>query len=224
LIVIIMACYSLAQINYWQLTLDGGLTNVFILFLSCIAVATVIERFANLYGDRVVSKGLVETLRRRWKAATPEELDQLCASRDEVFSQVIAFLIRNRDRDYAFLSPAVSDLASMEIRKQMQRVYPLALVATLAPLVGLFGTVLGMVETFHTVAEIGNAGNIGLLASGIYKALSTTAVGLAVAIPALAFNHYFRMRIRAQALLMEKGINEFFNDIIMKRGGHDAHQ
>lgn len=218
-----MTDYPLAQLNYWQLTLDGGLTNLFILLLSCVAVATIIERFVNLRGERIVSKDLIKTLRSQWSVTTPEQLEKICAKRGGTFSQLVAFLSRHRDRDYNALSSAVSDLASVEIRRHVQRVYPLALVSTLAPLAGLFGTVIGMVETFHTVAEIGNAGNIGLLASGIYKALSTTAAGLVVAIPTLGFYHYFRMRIRSDSLLMEEGINELLNDTILKKEGPDAH-
>jgi biopolymer transport protein ExbB len=213
----LMPALSLAQLDYWQLTLDGGLTNVFISLLSLIAVATIIERFANLRGDRIVSKELITALQAQWSTVTPAQLEALCAKRPGTFSTLVAFLSRHREREYNALSSAVSDLASLEIRRHVQRVYPLALVATLAPLAGLFGTVLGMVETFHTVAEIGNAGNIGLLASGIYKALSTTAAGLIVAIPTLTIYHYFRMRIRSASLLLEEGINELLNDYILQK-------
>ena len=210
-----MLNHPLAQLDYWQLTLDGGLTNLFITALSLVAVATIIERFVNLRGDRIVSKELITTLQAQWRVATPAQLEKLCAQRGGTFSLLVAFLSRHRERDCNALSAAVSDLASVEIRRHVQRVYPLALVSTLAPLAGLFGTVLGMVETFHTVAEIGNAGNIGLLASGIYKALSTTAAGLIVAIPTLGLYHYFRMRIRSASLLMEEGVNELLNDFIL---------
>jgi biopolymer transport protein ExbB len=213
----------LAQLDYWQLTLDGGLTNVFILLLSVIALATAIERFVNLRGDSIVSRDLITSLQQQWRIVTPDQLGKLCAGHRSAFAQLVAFLSRHRDRDYAALSAAVSDLASVEIRRHIQRVYPLALVSTLAPLAGLFGTVLGMVETFHTVAEVGNASNIGLLASGIYKALSTTAAGLIVAIPTLALYHYFRMRIRASSLLLEEGVNELLNDTILPEKKSDAH-
>jgi len=213
----------LAQLDYWQLTLDGGLTNVFILLLSMVAFATAIERFINLRGDSIVSRELINTVQRQWPTTAPDQLEAFCARRRGVFSQVVVLLSRHRGRDSGALSSAASDLASLEMRRHLQQIYPLALVATLAPLVGLFGTVLGMVETFHTVAEIGSAGNIGLLAAGIYKALSTTAAGLIVAIPTLGLYHYFRMRIRAAALLLEEGVNELLNDTIPPGKTTDAH-
>ena len=212
-----MPAHLLAQLSYWQLALDGGLTNLFIFVLSVIGLTAAIERLVNLRGDRLVSKSLINEVRKRWSSSTPADLEKFCEQRGGAFAALVVFISQHRDRDYAGLSAAVSDLASVEIRRHLQRVYPLALVVTLAPLAGLFGTVLGMVETFHTVAEIGNAGNIGLLASGIYKALSTTAAGLIVAIPMLGIYHYFRMRIRSSSLLLEESINELLNDHLLRR-------
>ncbi len=213
----------LAQLSYWQLALDGGFTNVFIFFLSVVGVAAALERLINLRGDRLVSKSLIHEVKKRWSTSTPTELEKFCSQRGGAFASLVSFISQHRDRDYSGLSAAVSDLASIEIRRHLQRIYPLALVVTLAPLAGLFGTVLGMVETFHTVAEIGNAGNIGLLASGIYKALSTTAAGLIVAIPMLGLYHYFRMRIRSSSLLLEESINELLNDHLLRPEPPHAH-
>lgn len=210
--------YLLAEISYWQLALDGGLTNVFIFALSVVALATTIERLINLRNGRLVSRKLIDAVLQRWPGQSPAELEQFCRQNDSVFARVAAFISANRQQDYASLSAAASDLASVEIRRHVQRIYPLALVATLTPLAGLFGTVLGMVETFHAVAEVGNAGNIGLLATGIYKALSTTAAGLVVAIPALGAYHYLRMRVRSAALLVEEGVNELLNQHVLRGG------
>lgn len=207
----------LAQLSYWQLLLDGGLTNLFIFLLSVVALATVLERLTNLRPARIVPPELVTALRERWAAASPQEIADMCRAHGGLFSTVAEFISSHRDRDYASLSAAVSDLASIEMRRHVQRIYPLALVATLTPLAGLFGTVLGMVETFHTVAETGQTGNVGLLASGIYKALSTTAAGLIVAIPALACYHYFRMKTRSASLRLEEAVNELLNDRVLRR-------
>jgi biopolymer transport protein ExbB len=208
--------HALAQISYWQLTLDGGLTNLFIFLLSIVAVATIIERCVNLRGERIVSRNLIDRIQQRWTVDSAAEVERFCRQRRSVFARVAGFVSANRNQDYASLSTAASDLASVEVRRHIQRIYPLALVATLTPLAGLFGTVLGMIETFHAVAEVGNASNIGLLASGIYKALSTTAAGLIVAIPTLAFYHYLRIRIRSATLLLEEGVNELLNRQILR--------
>jgi biopolymer transport protein ExbB len=209
---------SFAQISYWQLTLDGGLTNVFIFLLSVVALATIVERTINLRNGRIVSRKLIDAVLQRWPSSAPKQLEQFCGQQNSVFARVASFISANREQEYTSLSAAASDLASVEVRRHIQRIYPLALVATLTPLAGLFGTVLGMVETFHAVAEAGNAGNIGLLASGIYKALSTTAAGLVVAIPTLGFYHFLRMRVRSATLLLEEGVNELLNQHVLRGG------
>jgi biopolymer transport protein ExbB len=205
----------LAQLNYGQLLIDGGFTNLFIAGLSVIALATIIERAINQRGSRIVSKPVIEAVRRQWLAHPPAAFEEFCRKQGNLFSHAAAFVSRHRTRDYSSVSTAVSDLASVEIRRHQQRIYPLSLVATIAPLAGLFGTVLGIVETFSGVAEIGHVGNVSVLAAGIYKALSTTAAGLIVAIPSLGFYHYFRMRARAAALLLEEGLNGILNDFVL---------
>lgn len=207
----------LAELSYWQLMVDGGLTNLFILLLSIVALATAVERLVNQRPDRLVTGDAVAEVRGKWDAGSPHELEEFCRRRGGIFGEIVAFVSQHRDRDYASVSAAASDLASVAIRRHLQRIYPLALVATLAPLAGLCGTVLGMVETFHTVAETGQTGNVGLLASGIYKALSTTAAGLIVAIPALGAYHYFRMKIRSASLLLEEAVNELLTDRVLRR-------
>ena len=205
-----------AQLNYGQLLLDGGFTNLFIGILSIIALATAIERLVNLRPRHIVSKPLITKVRSWWKEAEPAEFERLCLQDGSVFARAAAFISSHRHRDYASVSTAVSDLASVEIRRHQQRIYPLALVATITPLAGLFGTVIGIVETFNGIAETGHTGNVSVLAAGIYKALSTTAAGLFVAIPALGFYHYFRMRIRSASLLLEEGLNGMLNDYVLR--------
>jgi biopolymer transport protein ExbB len=207
---------SLAQLNYGQLLLDGGFTNLFIGILSVVALATVLERLVNLRSRRIVSARAITAVRAQWQTATASAFEEFCRADGSVFARAAVFISQHRDRDFPSVSTAVSDLASVEIRRHHQRVYPLALVATITPLAGLFGTVIGIVETFNGVAETGHAGNVSLLAAGIYKALSTTAAGLLVAIPALGFYHYFRMRIRSSALLLEEGLNGLLNDYVLR--------
>ena len=107
----------------------------------------------------------------------------------------------------------------MELRKHMQRAYPLAVVATIAPLAGLLGTVIGMIEAFYVVAESGTIGDASLLADGIYKALLTTAAGLTVALPALGFHHYFKNRTVLYGIALEEEINQLTSDWFA--GGHN---
>ncbi|HSI59303.1 MAG TPA: MotA/TolQ/ExbB proton channel family protein, partial [Ideonella sp.] len=105
------------------------------------------------------------------------------------------------------LAQRAGEVASRALRAQQQRAYPLAVVATVAPIVGLLGTVVGMMEAFHVIAFNGGLGDASLLAGGISKALVNTAAGLAVALPSLALHHFFRHRLVVCSLALEEQID-----------------
>jgi biopolymer transport protein ExbB len=94
--------------------------------------------------------------------------------------------------------------------------YPLAAIATLAPLLGLFGTVVGMIEAFELVALAGNMGDPSILSGSISKALVTTEFGLIVAMPSIFFFGYFRMRTNMLAHLLEEEASVLTNEWLMK--------
>jgi biopolymer transport protein ExbB len=85
-------------------------------------------------------------------------------------------------------------------------------VATVAPIVGLLGTVVGMIEAFHVIAFTGGVGDASLLAGGISKALVNTAAGLAVALPSLAMHHFFRHRLVTSGLALEEQLERVLDE------------
>lgn len=107
------------------------------------------------------------------------------------------------------------DIAGRDLRGHLQKAYPIAVAATVAPLLGLFGTVIGMIEAFEIVAIAGSLGDASLLAGSISKALVTTAAGLIIAIPALATYHYFKSRTHAFAMALESDVNELLTTWFM---------
>ena len=95
-----------------------------------------------------------------------------------------------------------------EIRKHLRRAYPLALVATIAPLLGLLGTVIGMIGAFDKVSAAGSLGDASMLGGDISKALITTATGLCIAVPALALYHFFKSRTNMYGMILEEEVCE----------------
>ena len=93
----------------------------------------------------------------------------------------------------------------------------LATVSTLAPLLGLFGTVLGLLEAFGTVALMGEMGDVSVLADSIGKALVTTVAGLAVSMPALFVHNLFRNRLNLYAVLLEEEVADVVNYAVIGR-------
>jgi len=167
-----------------------------------------------------LSPGEVQTLNRLLlNAAFPAEVAGRARRRVSTLGKVIAFIVRHRANPINDVSAAVGDIASRDIGRHMMLLYPLAPVAVISPLLGLFGTVVGMIEAFEVVATAGVMGDPSLLASSISKALVTTAWGLIVAMPTLFFYHLFKLRTNALAKLLEEEGSTLLTEWLMKKEG-----
>ncbi|WP_162250847.1 MotA/TolQ/ExbB proton channel family protein [Pelomonas sp. Root1217] len=200
-----------AEMNLVEQVAEGGAAVLVTLGLSVLFLAVTIERFIHLRARAVVPAGLVERIQPLWTAHRFDEIERLLAEDGSTLARVIAFLVVHRQQPYAVASSAAGDIASMELRKHQHKAYALAIVATVAPIVGLLGTVLGMIDAFHVIAFSEGMGNPALLAGGISKALVNTAAGLTVALPALGMHHYFKHRLATLGLALEQQINALLN-------------
>jgi biopolymer transport protein ExbB len=197
----------------------GGGAIVLTLGLSILLLAVTIERLVNFRTRHVVPDGLIERVKPLWAAQEFGKLQQLLADQDSTLARVIAYVVTHRHHGYPVVSSGAGDVASIELRHHQQKAYALAIVATVAPIVGLLGTVVGMIEAFHVIAFSEGMGNPALLAGGISKALINTACGLCVALPALAMHHFFKNRQMFFGLALEKKINGLINEWFL---GNDA--
>jgi biopolymer transport protein ExbB len=200
-----------AELNMVDQVAEGGAAMLIILGLSILFLAVTIERFVHLRARAVLSPGLVARVQPLWAAHRFDELEKMLADDGSTMARVIARMVEHRHQPYAVVSSLAGDLASTELRQHQQKAYALAIVATVAPIVGLLGTVIGMIEAFHVIAFSDAMGNPALLAGGISKALVNTAAGLTVALPALGMHHYFKHRLATLGLEMEKQINALIN-------------
>ncbi len=207
------------QFNLLQQLAAGGAGIWVIAALSMLMTAVAIERFHRFPMRAIVPPGLVDEIVPLWRSGRFDELQQALARRPSVLAKAIVFLAANRARWPAdTLGERTGELASRELRLQQQRAYPLAVVATVAPIVGLLGTVVGMIEAFHVIAFTGGMGDASLLAGGISKALVNTAAGLSVALPALALHHFFRHRLTVGGLALEEQLERVL-DACVRDGG-----
>ena len=207
------------QFNLFQQLATGGAGIWVIAALSVLMATVAIERFHRFRMRTIVPSGLVDEIVPLWQAGHFEELQQALARHESVLAKAIRFLVANRARWPAqTLGERAGELASRELRQQQQRAYPLAVVATVAPIVGLLGTVVGMIEAFHVIAFTGGMGDASLLAGGISKALVNTAAGLSVALPALALHHFFRHRLTVGGLALEEQLERVL-DACVRDGG-----
>ncbi len=209
-----------------QMIADGGTGVVVTIGLSILALAVVFERMRNFRLKFIAPAALLAEIKPLWHAGEFAQIQLRLAKEDSTLARVILFMVSHRHQDFAVISSSVGDIASIEMRRHQQRAYALAIVATVAPIVGLLGTVIGMIEAFHVIASVdGGMGNPALLAGGISKALINTAAGLTVALPALAMHHFFKNRAVFFSLALEAHINQLMTEWFMPaRAGNTAFQ
>jgi biopolymer transport protein ExbB len=213
---------SAAEVNLFEQVAEGGAAVLVTLGLSILFLAVTIERFLHLRTRAVLPPDLVTRVQALWETRRFDEIEKLLADDDSTLARVIACMVEHRDQPYEVVSRLAGDLASMELRQHQQKAYALAIVATVAPIVGLLGTVVGMIEAFHVIAFSDAMGNPALLAGGISKALVNTAAGLTVALPALGMHHYFKHRLTTLGLALEKEINALINLQFLPKPGAPA--
>ncbi|PPK52799.1 MotA/TolQ/ExbB proton channel family protein [Marinobacter persicus] len=187
----------------FELLKAGGILMVPIVACSILALAIILERFWSLRVSRVAPSQSVTEL-WRWikkKELNSKKLKALQAS--SPLGQVLAGGLMNAKHGREIMKESIEQEASQVIHQLERFLNPLGTIATITPLLGLLGTVIGMIKVFAEIqlAGVGNAGN---LAGGISEALITTAAGLSVAIPALIAHRYFIRRVDELVVNMEQ--------------------
>ena len=174
-----------------------------IIACSVIALAIIVERIWSLQVRRVLPKHLVAQV-WRWEKIhqlNDERLAELQAS--SPLGSILAAGIANRHENRDVMKESIEDTGRHIVHELERYLNTLGTIAAITPLLGLLGTVIGMIKVFATITTQG-VGNPGALAGGISEALITTAAGMSVAIPTLMFYRYFRGRVRMLVLKMEQ--------------------
>ena len=194
-----------------------------LILCSILALAFTVERFISLKNSRVLGSGLVDEAIgiSRTAVPAPETVNQL--AQHSALGEVLAAgwrAINNNPRCSPDEMRAAMEAAGRTVTHRLERYLPaLATIASAAPLLGLLGTVIGMIEIFGSQAPSGalSGGNPAQLAHGISVALYNTAFGLIVAIPALIFWRYFRSRADAYLLTMELAAEQLVRHLLRLR-------
>lgn len=174
-----------------------------LLLLTVAAVAIVVERFWSLRRERILPPGLGDEVREwvaRGKTLESAHIESLRAN--SPLGALLAALLDVRHRGREIVRERVEDVGRHLVHRMERYLNSLGTIAAAGPLLGLFGTVVGMIQMFLGILDHG-IGDANQLAGGIGKALVCTATGMIVAIPALAFHRYFRGRIASYIVEME---------------------
>ena len=176
-----------------QLLQDAGWPIWLLVATSVLGLALVIERFLSLRSSLVVPAHLLDRVTEliRQKAPSSAGLEKLAGS--SPLGRVLAEVIAVRQHDNAYRVAAIEDVGK-DVAFRLNRDVPsLATIAVVAPLLGLFGTVVGMIDIFGSYTPAG--GDPAQLARGISVALYNTGFGIIIAVPALVFHRYFKSRV-----------------------------
>lgn len=186
-----------------EIILAGGWLMAPILLCSTLAAAIIIERFWTLRGTQVVPAGLGAQV-RDWAARNELDRDRIGELRSgSALGRVLAAALLNRDRSREIIKEAVEDTGRHVVHELERFLNTLGTIAGITPLLGLLGTVIGMIRVFSAIMLHG-VGNANELAGGISEALITTAAGLTVAIPSYFFYRYFQGRVAEYVVSMEE--------------------
>jgi biopolymer transport protein ExbB len=187
----------------FEIVKAGGIVMLPLILCSILAAAITIERLWTLRGQRVVPEELVDKVWRWVENRTLSDNQVLALQQHSPLGRVLAAGLVNRHRDRSLMIEAIED-AGRHVAHELERyLNTLGTIAAISPLLGLLGTVTGMIRTFKAITVAG-VGNPAAMASGIAEALITTAAGLIIAIPALAAYRYLRGRVDGHVIEMEK--------------------
>ncbi len=187
----------------FEIVKAGGIMMVPIILASIIAAAIVLERLWTLQRRRVLPTELTEKVWRWVEQRQIQDKHILALQQNSALGKILAAGLMNRHRDRNVIKESIEDTGRHVVHELDRFIGTLGTIAMLSPLMGLLGTVLGMIKTFNAITTEG-IGNPAGLAGGIAEALITTAAGLTVAIPALVAYKYLRARVDALVVQMEK--------------------
>ena len=202
------------QIDIWEMYTKGGILMYPITLMSLVVVAFTIERAIGLRRSRVIPRDLISSFGKMSGSSSgfdPRRAYRLCQQFPSAAANVIRSVLLKVGRPQDEVDRAAQEAVTRETWRLNYNVRPLSLAVTVTPLMGLLGTVQGMIVAFFRTAHTPVGQDRALvLADGIYLKLITTFAGLVVAIPALFAAHYFEGRI--QALMHE--IDEFVQGLL----------
>ena len=191
--------------GFFDILLSGGVVGMMILLvlfaLSVAAAYLVFDQVMTLRRREVIPEGISDAVRQALLTGRVPEADAACRRQPSVLSVVLLSGLSEIEFGWREVEKAVEDSLAQQAARLMRRIEYLSVIGNIAPMVGLLGTVTGMIFAFQQVATTRGSAGAGDLAEGIYQALVTTVGGLVVAIPALAV--YAVCRNRVDSLIAE---------------------
>jgi biopolymer transport protein ExbB len=202
----------------WELIQKGGIVMYPILLCSVLTLAIFLEKLWSLREGRVIPENFVKEIEEFIRVGKNNEAIALCSASKSSIGRIIYSGLKRLGKPVEILKEAISDQGRQEAILLEKYLTTLGTIAGVSPLLGLLGTVTGMIKTFNVLAVSKKLGDPGLLSSGISEALITTAAGLIVAIPSFILYKYFSSKVDKLVIKME-GISLKFIEILRSKDG-----
>lgn len=194
-----------------KLITHGG-PMIWLLFVaSSVAVAVVVERMLHYHRAQINSMEFLAGIRNVLRRDNVVEALSICDATPGPVARLVKVAILNREKGRDGIREALEDAGLVEVPRLEDKLSLLATIAQLAPLLGLLGCVLGFISLFGELQTAGAHAHLEQLSGGIWQALISTAVGLAVAIPCYAAYNYLVNRVNIIVLDMERAATEILN-------------
>lgn len=202
----------------WDLVQKGGPLMYPIGLCSLIGLAVLVERLITLRRRSVIPPGFLQGLRKALAEGDRQKGIDYCRRNGSPVANVFAAGIRRLGESPEMLEKHIVEAGQREVLRLRRNLRALSVIASVSPLLGLLGTIFGMIQAFAEVSRSGEAlGKTELLASGIYQAMVTTAAGLIVAIPALIFYHFLVSKVERLVMEIDEMTVNFVDEYAARR-------
>lgn len=194
----------------------GGFIMHGLLGCSVLVLALVIERLWTLRRNRIIPRKFMKSIMGHWERREIAQVVGLCGSSDNSIARVLRAGLIHFDEGLARVEDAIGVAGDHEATQLRRNLAVLAALGNIATMMGLLGTVLGMIESFDLIAKTGT-GDARVVAGGIFTALVTTAAGLMVGITAIGFHSYLRRKVEVLELDLEETSFRMLESLVIEQ-------
>lgn len=189
---------------------DGGTIGWVIVGLSVVGLALIISDFVEMRKEKLAPPDLIEEIEALFEAGEYQEAIELCEAEPSYFTNVVAAGLPKMSASFSAMEKALEESGDEEAIKLHSKLSWLSLIANVSPMLGLLGTVMGMIAAFNVIASTKGQADPAQLSGGISAALITTMFGLIVAIPITASFVFLRNRVVKNSLEISAVVGDLF--------------
>ena len=197
----------------WEFFMGGGLTMIPLVLFSVISLSIILYKVFDLRRSRFIDRSEIDVIKRMIANDDFEKAEYYCAENPGVFTHIVSRALEARHGGENEIREAIEEAGRYEVPVIERWLGWLRTIAAVSPLLGLFGTVTGMIRVFNEIGTSG-LGNVNAFSGGIAEALITTATSLAIAIPSLVMYNYFVDKSEGIILEVEKASADVMRQII----------